>query len=202
MINKDLQSLQKDNYLGTQPASIPLHEKKDLECSKQKTTFLLSTCLYNPVKNMTDRSRPSLMQILLTDYLSLTLMIFIGTLVGFMAYAGVRYGKILTELNQPLGAIVLLSAGLLVWKVNRIYSVCNAGQETTATITNIIRFFRGRRQIFFTHNFADGKYSCRLTVMRNGRTKKCAIGDQVIVWVDVKNPKKAYIKEFYTTHKV
>ncbi len=94
-----------------------------------------------------------------------------------------------------LGILVLSLLGLAM-RVISIFSLCNAGLEAKATITEI-GFFRDRGYIKFLYTFQGQKYVGSQSVMKNKITTQYRNGQEVNIVVDRENAKKAIITDLF-----
>lgn len=94
-----------------------------------------------------------------------------------------------------LGILVLSLFGLAV-RVISILSLCNAGLEAKAIITEI-GFFRDRGYIKFLYTYQGQKYVGSQRVMKNKITTQYRNGQEVNIVVDRENAKKAIITDLF-----
>jgi hypothetical protein len=94
------------------------------------------------------------------------------------------------------GAMVVLSLGLFIWRIQVFRSVFNDGIETLATLISIY-YYRGRGRLQYTYSYLGQEYTARNIVNRIAATRALTLGQQVVVLVDPSNPKRALIRDLY-----
>jgi len=143
-----------------------------------------------------NEKQPSILKIVWVDTWALFAAIF--TLVAPGIYI---YNMFFAE--QPtdnlgcimLGILVLSLLGLTI-RVISVLSLCNAGLEAKATITEI-GFFRDRGYIKFLYTYQGQKFVGSQTVMKNKITTQYRNGQEVNIVVDRENAKKAIITDLF-----
>ena len=146
---------------------------------------------------MIAENRPSVFRIILTNYVA-----FIAVLSPALLWLVFLFdhfqGDTLTSSDLLyLGGFTLVGLMVALWKIFTISSIINHGQETTATIHSS-GFYRSRGRIKFVYTFQGEKFMTQNTVNSNKRTRAYTAGDQVTIYLDQNNPKKAVLKEIYT----
>lgn len=143
-----------------------------------------------------NNDRPSLLRILVTDFLAFFAWVVTLVVWGFALFDLLRGRDTLQDTLLWLVAIALVALIVILWRVIPIYTVFNEAQEVQAAITGV-SFFRDRGRIHFIYSYQGGKWTSSNYVLKNKRTSKFSAGDSVIVLVDRNHPKKAYIKEIF-----
>jgi hypothetical protein len=91
---------------------------------------------------------------------------------------------------------VVFGLVLLAWRLHLIRAVFESGHEVPATISGVW-FYRDRGRIEYIYTFQGQKYRGGNAIMKNKRTLAFQPGDQVLVAVDRKHPKRAFIRDLY-----
>ena len=141
--------------------------------------------------------QPSLVKIIWIDYWA-----FISTVFCFIAAGMYVYDVFFQEKsaqNFTWFAVGIFGLGLLglAWRYISIVSLYNSGLETKATVSEV-GFFRDRGYIRYIYPYENKKYASHMTVMKNKRTTRYRIGNEIEVIVDRENPKKSMIKDLFT----
>lgn len=141
-------------------------------------------------------NRPSLLRIFTTDFPT-----FFAAMLALLGWAFILFDLLRGREPNPRfiigwAVITLAALAVILWRVIPIYTVFNDPQEVKAAITEV-GFFRDRGQIKFIYQYQNGKWIGSNYVLKNRRTSKYAVGDEVIVLVDRNQPKKSYIRELF-----
>ncbi|MGB8982186.1 MAG: DUF3592 domain-containing protein [Anaerolineales bacterium] len=140
--------------------------------------------------------RPSLFRVISVDYASLLAVLFP---VVFWVWSGYYFysGDDSLQLFLTLSAIVsLVAIPFLFWRYRMISSIFEDGIETQGTVT-ATRFFRGRGRIEYAYSLQGQKFVSSNAVNRTQYTRELSEGQQVTVFMDRDNPKRAFLKEVY-----
>jgi hypothetical protein len=142
--------------------------------------------------------RVSLGKIVSSDYAAQIGLIM--TLVGwgfFLYFRYIQNDPSMVYLYIALGATVI-GLPLLAWRWQSISALLDSGTETNAVI-HAIGFFRGRGQVAYTYTINGQKYLTTNAIMKNKHTQILKPGDTVTLVVDRENPKKALIRDLYSS---
>lgn len=139
---------------------------------------------------------PSLFRIISTDYASFLSVLFPIMFGGFSLYFFFT-GNDALRLFMPL-AIVATGIGVpvLIQRYRTITSVFAEGERAKGEITGI-GFFRGRGVVKYSYMVQGKKQLSDNAVNKNGRTRTLRVGQKVTVFVDRRDPKRAFIQEIY-----
>ena len=140
--------------------------------------------------------RPSLIRVIFVDYLSLISIMFPLVLWVFCAYFFVKQDNILEAFVGFSITTSMIGFPLFIWRYRVISSVFEDGIESQGLITNIF-FFRDRGRVDYSYIFQGQKYTCGNAIHKSRYTRDMIIGQQVTVFVDRNNPKRAFICELY-----
>jgi hypothetical protein len=150
------------------------------------------------MKGSSMNRQPSLLKIILVDYLS-----FISVMVPLVTWAFYLY--LLFSKREDVsgsvylaifGAITVAALICLVWRIALINSTFAEGMEVPATITRIF-FYRDRGSIYFNYTFMGEQVKCRNSVMKWKKTRELESGMEIIVMVEQNHPKRAIIRDLY-----
>lgn len=140
--------------------------------------------------------KPSLSRILFGDYASLLSALFpliFWTFTGYYFFVGDNSAQFFMFLSA---IITVIAVPFFLWRYRSISSVFEDGMESQGTIT-AISFFRGRGRVNYVYNFQGQEYGSGNTINRTKYTKDLRVGQQVSIFVDRENPKRAFIKQIY-----
>ena len=144
-----------------------------------------------------DDKQPSLLRIIWIDYWAFVSAFFCLIAAGMFIY-DTFLSRTTTQniLWVSLGLLILGMLGFAGRYVS-IVSLYNSGLEARATISEV-GFFRDRGYIKYIYPYENRKYASRMTVMKNRRTTRYQVGDEIEVLIDRENPKKSMIKNLFT----
>ncbi len=143
-----------------------------------------------------NRQRPSLMRIVLVDYMAFlaaiipVLAVVASLIVGF---SEIRYFWILLTSGFVFAAIAI---GVLIWRINLFYAVFERGNEAAGVIKSVV-FFKDRGRIDYIYNYSGQEFTGGNAVMKSKWTESLIEGQSVKVIVDSKDPKRTFIRELY-----
>ncbi len=142
--------------------------------------------------------RPSILKIILIDYVAL-----LATLFPIVMW-GMYMLLVILKNIQPLDMTFLVinsvttfvSLVVLIWRIRLYFALFSDGLEATATISNV-SFFRDRGRVDYIFNYQGQKYASGNAVHKVKQTENLKVGDEVIVIIDRNNPKRACIRDLY-----
>lgn len=140
--------------------------------------------------------RASILKIIWVDAWAMFAAIFTLVAPGIYIYDTFFAEQSTVNLNWIMLGILVLSLLGLAMRVISILSLCNAGLEAKATITEIV-FFRDRGYIKFLYTHQGQKYIGSQSVMKNKITTQYRNGQEVNIAVDRENAKKAIITDLF-----
>jgi len=144
---------------------------------------------------MQDRS-PSLFRIISTDYTSFLSVLFPIMFGGFSLYFFFA-GNDALRLFLPLAILALvIGVPVLIQRYRTISSVFAEGEQAKGEITGL-GFFRGRGVVKYSYTVQGKKQVSDNAIRKNGPTRKLKVGQKVTVFVDRKDPNRAFIREIY-----
>jgi len=142
---------------------------------------------------MIGKHQPSLLRIIQIDYPAFLAFVFPIVFFGVFLFIFLTEGRVEIVFVYVVAAITLFSLLFFLWRYNFFLSLYNEGIEAQATV-NGIGFFRGRGKVTYVYTFRGQKYISGNTIMKTNRTTRINRGDEVTVYIDQNNPKRAIIK--------
>jgi hypothetical protein len=158
---------------------------------------------------MAEKTKASALRIIQSDYLAIIGILF--PVVMFILYLVVVYFGFFPGFRgrDPIqgveGAPALLYAGiaglilglpLAYWRVRTIQQLFEKSVEVLGQITNIY-FHRDRGRVEYSYTYQEKRYSGGSAIMKTGRTQNLRSGSQVVLLVNLENPKQALIRDLY-----
>lgn len=148
--------------------------------------------------------KPSKLRILQSDYTTgLSLIVISLTWAAYLilSYYGKLPGTTLDASDAPFllkTAIcaIILFVPLIVWRINYYNSLFKNAEEIAGHITSIY-FYRDRGKIIYEYIYKGEKYFAQNAIFKSENTRYYQKGDEIILLVDPKNPKKAIIRDIY-----
>ena len=139
---------------------------------------------------------PSIFRIISTDYTSFLSVLFPVMFGGFSLYF-FFVGNDALRLFLPLAILaIVIGVPVLIQRYRAISSVFAEGEQAKGEIT-AIGFFRGRGVVKYSYTAQGKKQVSDNAISKNGRTRNLKVGQKVTVFVDRKDPKRAFIREIY-----
>jgi len=144
------------------------------------------------------------MQILWTDYPAFLLsLVSIVAWVVYLAWA-VDWrgsGPVIPAATMPiyLGVAILITlvgAGVIIWRVYMIHITFREGAEIKGRITEVT-MRRDKGRVEYTYIFEHEEYKTGAGIHRNKQTLKLKEGERIVLMVDRKHPKRAFIRDIY-----
>jgi len=89
-----------------------------------------------------------------------------------------------------------LSAGVLVWRILRIFRFFARGYLTTARITEL-RTAKDRGRLFFAYAYGSRQLNAWTPVHKTKQVKALEVGQEVEVLVDREKPESAIVRHLY-----
>lgn len=143
-----------------------------------------------------NEKHPSILKIIWVDTWAMMAAIFALVAPGIYIYDAFFAESPIANLGWFMFGILFLSLIGLALRVISIISLCNAGLDAKATITEI-GFFRDRGYIKFLYTYQGQKYVGTQHVMKNKITTQYHNGQEVNIVVDRGNEKKAIITDLF-----
>jgi hypothetical protein len=158
---------------------------------------------------MLNKSKPSIVRIIQSDFLALLgVIVPVVLLIMYICVAYFGYFPGLRG-HDPIqgteGAPVLLYMfifGLVVglplafWRIRSIQQLFAKSVEINGQVTNI-SFIKDRGRVEYSYTYQNQKYSGGSAIMKTGKTQKLSSGSQVVLLVNPDQPKRALIRELY-----
>ena len=147
---------------------------------------------------------PSLSRIIWTDYIAFISVIF-PAVIWIVCLAWIpdwrREGPIIPVWMAPYVLVfclfvTLLGSLVLAWRVWLINAIFRKGSVVSGQIT-FVSLKRDRGRLDYTFNFEDETYESGVSIHRNAQTKELRSGAKIILLVDPKNPKRAFMRDLY-----
>jgi hypothetical protein len=142
--------------------------------------------------------RPSIIKIIIVDYVALLATLFPAVMWGMYLFLVVL--KNIQPVDMTFLAIdsvvTLVSLIVLIWRIRQFFALFSDGLAASATISNV-SFFRDRGRVDYIFNYQGQKYASGNAIHKVKQTENLKVGDEVIVIVDRNNPKRAYIRDLY-----
>jgi hypothetical protein len=158
---------------------------------------------------MTDRTKPSIVRIIQSDFLALLgVLVPIVALIMYVAVAYFGYfpgfrGR--DPIQGTEGAPLFLNlfiAGLVIgvplaiWRIRSIQQMFSKSVEVVGQITNI-SFRKDRGRVEYSYTYQSQAYSGGNAIMKNGKTQNLRSGNEVVLLVNPDDPKRALIRDLY-----
>lgn len=158
---------------------------------------------------MSNKSKPSIVRIIQSDFLALLGVIV--PLVSLIMYVCVAYFGYFPGLRgrDPIqgteGAPLFLYMfifGLVVglplafWRIRSIQQMFANSVEVVGQVTNI-SFYKDRGRVEYTYTYQNQNYSAGNAIMKTGKTRQLSSGSQVVLLVNPDEPKRALIRDLY-----
>jgi hypothetical protein len=140
--------------------------------------------------------RPSLKRIIDVDYTAQVSVLFPPVSWGICLVLTILQGSDFAFSSITALAVTIISLSVLIWRVRTLYSVFADGFEVPAIIHSV-SFFRGRGRVEYVYTYQGQKYLSGNAVQKTRWAEALKVGDQVIVVVDRKKPKRAFIRDLY-----
>jgi hypothetical protein len=158
---------------------------------------------------MANKTKPSLVRIIQSDYL--VLLGILIPVVSLIMYACVAYfgyfpgfrgrDPIQGTEGAPLffylfiiGLVIGLP--LAIWRIRSIQQIFANSVEVNGQVTDI-SFFRDRGRVEYSYSFQGQNYSGGNAIMKTGKTLQLRPGSQVMLLVNPNEPKRALIRDLY-----
>jgi len=147
---------------------------------------------------------PSITRIIWTDYIAFLATIF-PIVIWIVHLAWVPdwrgEGPVIPPWMAPyilvLSLLVTLGGALtLAWRVWLIKTAFRNGSVASGRIT-AISLKRDRGRLEYTYSFEGKTYQSSVSIHRNAQTKELRAGEKIILLVDRKKPKRAFMRDLY-----
>lgn len=149
---------------------------------------------------------PSILRIIWTDFYAMLAAVF---LFPFLVLVAIFLGipllldpKLAVTIQNFLVVLVamafwiVLFGGWLALRISTIRSTFNDGQEVKGQIT-AVDFVRDHGQVKYTYVYMGTLYASSNRIMKNGRTRQLAAGNEATVMVDTGDPRRAFLMDIY-----
>ena len=158
---------------------------------------------------MLNKTRPSIVRIVQSDYLSMLGVLI--PIVSLIMYAAIVFNGYLPALrghdpiNGAHGALfffylsilgVVVGLPLAFWRIRTVQILFSKSMEVNGQITNIA-FIRDRGRVDYSYIYQSKNYTGGIAIMKTSQTQKLRVGNQVVILVDPDNPKGSLIRDLY-----
>ena len=147
---------------------------------------------------------PSITRIIWTDYIAFLatispIAIWIVHLAWVPDWRG--EGPVIPTWMAPYILVLSLavtfgSALILAWRVLLIKTAFRSGSVASGRIT-AVSLKRDRGRLEYTYSLEGKTYQSGVSIHRNARTKELRAGEKIILLVDRKKPKRAFMRDLY-----
>ncbi len=157
------------------------------------------------------RRRPSLVRIILSDYIAFLAVLFplvfwgIFIATAFFGGAPALRGRGGRDPIPPEAApfflyasliVTLLGVAILIWRIRSFQSVFTRGVSVPGRILRV-SLARDRGRVEYQYSYQDQTYRAAHAVHKAGRARALRPNDAVTVVVDPENPRRAFIHDLY-----
>lgn len=137
------------------------------------------------------QDNPSVVQIIWTDYFAfitalLPVTIWVVVLIIWKTAFFIKLGAV--------GTLIVL--GLLFWRLWIFRKVFREGKSVLGRISSAY-LNRDRGRVEYTYSYHGKFYQSGVSIHRNSHTKALKVGEGVILVVDPRNPRRAFIRSLY-----
>lgn len=142
----------------------------------------------------------SYIKVILTDIIAFSFWLLPVLTIGLVLFIAITkdLADISLDLLMVAGMILFFSIALVAWRISIFAAVFHDGLETTATITNILSY-RGSGWIGYEYSYLGEKFKSGAGVLMTKRVRQYRIGDEVVVLIDRGKPKRAFLRDLYST---
>ena len=158
---------------------------------------------------MANKTKPSLVRIIQSDYLALlgilvpSVSLIMYVCVAYFGYFPGLRGRdpIQGTEGAPLFFYLfiigfVIGLPLSIWRVRSIQKMFANSVEVTGQITDL-SFFRDRGRVEYSYIYQGQNYSGGNAIMKTGKTLQLRPGSQILLLVNPNEPKRALIRDLY-----